>query len=289
MTLPSAPTLVTYPGCAVSATADVVHLAKRDDGTLAVVLNTTPVHPIDAGWPDQGPDRATLLHQGEVLPVIDAVVAATQGRELFIGADIPVSKGTDGWTFVVAHIVESGAALTEGDRVEVQVDTEYRSAVCAGHTGCHLASLALNRALAQRWKKEVRADALGAADFDGLAIDVSSIGEHGSVDTYRLGKSLRRKGFIMDGLAEDLAAVQESVNTTLAQWISTDAEVRIDCEGPTLTDRRYWVCVLPEQTVRIPCGGTHLNSLAELARLRVELSTEDVAGTTVLRMVTTAR
>ena len=88
--------------------------------------------------------------------------------------------------------------------VELVVDADYRTRLSVGHTACHLASLALNRAVADRWKKEVRADGLGAPDFDGTAIDVSLIVENGSVDTYRLGKSLRKRGFVTEGIAEAL-------------------------------------------------------------------------------------
>lgn len=288
MTLPSEPTIVTYPDGETRGTAVVRHLADQGDGTTVVLLDVTPCHPVDAGWPDQGPDRATIRHNGTELAVIDCVVAATDGTELFTGAEIPVKKGTEGWTFAVAHIVDDGAALAEGDEVDVVVDAGYRTALSTGHTACHVASLALNKAMAGRWKKKVREDGLGTPDFDGLAIDVSKIVENGSVDTYRLGKSLRRKGFNVDGLQEDLPAIEDAVNAALVEWVGTRAAVRIDRNGETLTDRRFWVCELPEQTVSIPCGGTHLKSLAEVSSLQVSLSTDDVDGTTVLRMETTA-
>ena len=64
--------------------------------------------------------------------------------------------------------------------------------------------------------------------------------------------------------------------------------MQIECDGERLTDRRYWVCALPEQTVRIPCGGTHADSVAALGPLRVALSLADVDGTPVLTMETFA-
>ena len=287
--LPSRDTVVLYPSGSVRNAATVVHIESLPDNRVAVLLDATSVHPIDAGWPDQGADRA-ILRAGEVdLTVLDCIVGATDGDRLHLGSDIPVGKGADGWAFVVVHVVEAGAGLAEGDQVEVMADAAERGRVSAGHTGCHVASLALNRALAARWKKETRTDGLGNPDFDGVAIDVSLIRENGSTDTYRLGKSLRKKGFVTDGFIEDLGEVQDAVNATLAEWVALGAAVRIERDGESLTDRRYWVCELPGHTVRIPCGGTHVTSLAELGAVRATLGTADVDGTTVLTMETAVR
>lgn len=288
MTLPLQPTTVTYPAGAVSGTAVVVHLAPQGDGSTAVLLDSTPCHPIDAAWPDQGPDHAVIRKNSSAHRVNDCVVAATDGTELFTGGQIPVKKGTEGWTFAVAHVVDDDAGLAEGDEVQVEVDETYRAEISAGHTACHVASLALNLAMADRWKKDVRTDGRGVPDFDGLAIDVSRILQNGSVDTYRMGKSLRRKGFITDGVQEELPELEGAINEALASWVESGAEVRIERDGGGLTDLRFWVCELPGHTVRIPCGGTHLSSLKELSAVKVALSLEDAAGTPVLRMETTA-
>jgi len=316
MTLPRQDTRVDYPLGALETTTVVLHTEPVGDGRIAVLLEATSAHPLDAGWPDQGPDRASLVAgavplavvgQGDAavpgsaagadepsrtIPVVDCVVAATDGSALYLGRDIPVAKGTDGWAFVVAHLVEGDPGLAEGDQVEVAVDAVFRHSISAGHTACHLASLALNRALADRWKKEVRPDALGSPDFDGTAIDVSLIRENGSTDRYRLGKSLRKKGFLTEGLADHLPELQAAIEQTLAAWLATDAAVRIERDGPLLTDRRYWVCELPDGEARIPCGGTHLASLGELAQigsLSVRLSLADVDGTPLLTMETDLR
>jgi len=287
MTLPTEDTRVLYPGGAVDVHATVLHSEPLPDGRSAVLLDATCVHPVDAGWPDQGPDQALLHHGAAFWPVEDCIVGATDGSALYIGADIPVPKGTPGWAFVVVHVVDA-AGLNAGDTVTVEVDEGLRDATSAGHTLCHLASLALNDALADRWKKEVRADALGHPDFDGLAIDESLIGMNASVDTYRLGKSLRKKGFSVDGFAESLASIEAAINATLAGWTAADAAVRIDRDGDLLTDRRYWVCELPGASVRIPCGGTHVGSLGTLGVLTVTLGLHDLDGTDVLTMNTSA-
>ncbi|MDJ0356020.1 metal-dependent hydrolase [Paenarthrobacter sp. PH39-S1] len=319
MTLPVSDTLVTYPAGQTSGKAVVLHTQllspsqlrhhgpllqhrqEHDDGRLAVLLDTTPCHPVDAGWPDQGADRAVirLAGAGEAgaaeagaadqpgqWPVLDCVVAATNGQDLFIGGDIPVRKGTEGWNFVVVHLLPAAARLPEGAAVEVYIDADHRAALSAGHSACHEASLALNRALAQRWSKETRADALGCPDFNGAAIASSNIEEYGSVDVFRLNKSLRRKGFNADGLVAELGALTVSIDETLAGWVRAGAPVQIECDGGALTARRCWVCALPEGEARIPCGGTHVDSLARLGRIAVDLTALEEQGTTVLRMVT---
>ncbi|WP_125613286.1 metal-dependent hydrolase [Specibacter cremeus] len=294
MTLPRIDTLVSYPGQALSGTGTVLHVdgnVATHDGQKVVLVDATPFHPVDAGWPDQGPDTGTLSTDTDTWPVLDCVVAATDGAALHLGADIPVRKGTDGWAFVVAHLLPGDAAVTEGAAVALRVDAERRRALSLGHTGCHLASLALNRALAPRWTKETRADALGAPDFDGAAIASSTITEFGAVDVYRLNKSLRRKGFGADwltggGLDDGLAGLAADVNATLAEWVATGAPVRVDCDGPALTDRRYWVAGLPGGAASIPCGGTHAASLAELAGLRADFTLGEADGTMTLTMTT---
>jgi alanyl-tRNA synthetase len=277
-------TIVTYSTGATSGTATVLHVEPVGDGRSAVLLDATPCHPVDAGWPDQGPDRATIAWDGASADVVDCVVAATDGSALHLGADIPVRKGTEGWAFVVAHLVD--VAPEVGQQVTVTVDAGYRTALSRGHTACHLASLALNRALADRWSKELPTDALGNPNFDQAASDSSTIVPGGSVDTYRLNKSLRRKGFVSDGLAEALPALTDAINGSLASWIAADSPVRIDRDGDGLTDRRSWVCSLPEAEAVIPCGGTHAGSLGELAGLRARLELIDAEGTPVLTMVT---
>ncbi|MCC9205831.1 metal-dependent hydrolase [Arthrobacter sp. zg-Y769] len=272
MSLPKTDTAVTYPAGALTGTGTVQHVETLSDGRLAVLLDATPVHPVDAGWPDQGPDRATLTTpDGREVPVLDCVVGAADGAALFLGTEIPVRKGTGDWAFVVVHVLPEDAGIAEGDRVEVRVDGGHRAALSAGHTACHLASLALNRQLAGAWKRDVQADAAGNPNFDALAIETTTILPGGSRDVYRLGKSLRRKGFPPDALLGEMAAVEAGVNATLAEWVASGAEIRIERESDLLTGMRRWVCDLPGGTVSIPCGGTHLSSLAAVSGIEVRL------------------
>jgi len=284
--LPSADTRVTYPAGELEAAARVVHVAPAGDAQLAIITDVTSFHPIDAGWPDQPADTGTLSVGGVDIAVRDAVVAATDGAVLAIGDDIPVRKGTEGWSFVVAHLVDEDAAVAEGDDVVIRADAPTRRALSLGHTACHAASLALNQALATRWSKTARQDALGNPDFDGIAIASSRIEPHGSVDRYRLNKSLRRAGFDAAGLADELETLGDAVTRTISSWVAAGGSVHVERDGDLLTDRRRWVADLPDGIARIECGGTHVTSLAELAGARVSLELGDDQGTPVLTMRT---
>lgn len=286
MTLPTSDTIVDYPDGATSGAATVLHTAPHS-GALAVLLDRTPVHPVDAGWPDQGPDDAVLRIEGADLPLLDCVVGATDGTDLFVGAEVPVRKGTEGWAFVVVHLVAGDARIGEGDTVEAIVDPAARRALSVGHTACHVASLALNRALAGAWRKTPRLDAAGAPDFDQVAIETSTITPNGSIDAYRVGRSVRKAGFDPEALADPSGLALE-VAATVTSWVSSGGSVRIDRDGDGLGDRRSWVCDLPDGEVRIPCGGTHVESLRDLGDVTVSLTVTELDGALGLTMTTRA-
>lgn len=285
MSLPDADTRVSYPAGDVAATGTVLHVEPLADGRSAVLLDRTAFHPVDTAWPDQPADHGVLRWAGGEAPVVDAVTGGIHEGALHLGAELPVRTGSAGWVFVVAHLVETAPPL--GARVEVTVDEGYRRALSAGHTACHLASLALDAALAGAWSKPVRPDALGAPGFDGAAIQSSRIEPFASVDVYRVGKSLRKAGFDPAAL-DDSDAVAARANTLLAAWVASGAAVHIERDDDALSARRAWVCVLPEGEARIPCGGTHLTSLGELAAITVTLETAAVPGGLELTMRTEA-
>jgi len=115
---------------------------------------------------------------------------------------------------------------------------------------------------------------------------------HGAVDRYRLGRSLRKKGFDVEGLADELPAITAAANGILAEWVALGAPSDLLVSGPRLTDLREWVCSLPEGTQRIPCGGTHLRSLADVDEIGVELRYDEIgdgAGGGELTMTTAVR
>ena len=284
MPLPTTDTTVTYPDGATTSTGTVLHVHTLSDGRSAVLLDTTAFHAIDTAWPDQPADRGTITATAGSQPIVDGVTGGIRDGELHLGADMPVRTGTEGWTFVVAHIIE-GPPPAVGEPVQIDVDQDYRAALSAAHTACHLAALALDSALSTAWNKPAPTDALGNPAFDALAIQRSRIDAHQSTDTYRIGKSLRRKGFTPTSL-DDPSAVAERVNAQLAQWIKAGGAVRIERDDPALSARRTWVCELPDGFTNIPCGGTHIHDLAELSDITTSLTATEIDGALELIMET---
>jgi len=269
-------TIVTFPAGSLVETARVVGVHPTGDGAV-VVLERTPFHPVDHTWPDQPGDRGSLRVDDVEVAVTEAVMAAVSDEgDVAVGADIPVKRGAEGWTWLVGHRIEAvPSALSAGVEAEATVDAAHRAGLSRGHTACHLASLALDLAVSDLWRKDPGSDALGTPDFEGRANQTSFIHEDGAVDEYRLGKSLRKAGFDTEGFAASVAEREERINARLAAWVASGAPSRIEVDGETIVDRRRWVCELPEGTASILCGGTHVSSLAEFASIRVSLDLSD--------------
>ncbi|MFJ5230353.1 metal-dependent hydrolase [Kitasatospora sp. NPDC088391] len=296
MSLPT--THVSFPAGAVTGESPIIAVRALPDGRTAVVTGATPFHPVDHTWPDQPADFGTLTVDGAVHPVVDCLTGALGPDGTFAaGVDIPVRRGDEEWSWLVLHVLPAGALGEEavGRTAALAVDPERRARLSAAHTGCHLLALALNAALAPRWRKDPgRSDAFGSPDFDSLAMDSSVMDTEASTDTYRIGKSLKKKGFTVDAteelpsLADALPALAAEVNDRLAGWVAADAAVRIDVPGPELTARRRWHADLPDGPAELACGGSHLHHLGELVELRTELTlsadgSELVARTTPKR------
>ncbi len=263
-----------------------MHVEPLPDGRSAVLLDRTAFHAVDTAWPDQPADRGVLRVGESELAIRDGVTGGIHDGTLLLGRELPVRMGTEGWTFVVGHVIE-GPAPAVGSAAEVEVDAGYRAALSAGHTACHLASLALDAALRDGWTKEAPTDALGNPAFDALACQSSRIEEYGSTDVYRIGKSLRRKGFD-PAVLDDVTAITARANELLAGWVGAGAPVHIERSDQCLSSRRTWVCELPERRVEIPCGGTHVRDLSELGEVTVSLVVTAVDGGLELTMTTTA-
>ncbi|WP_243224994.1 hypothetical protein [Microbacterium sp. CIAB417] len=252
-----------------------------------VVVEETPFHPVDHTWPDQPGDSGTITGAWGSAVVTEAVMAAVSDEGVFaVGEEIPVKRGADGWTWLVGHALagEVPAGLVEGAAVTLSVDAGRRAGLSRGHTACHLASLALDLAVADLWRKDPGVDALGSPDFEGRSNQSSRIREDGAVDEYRLGKSLRRAGFDTESFVATLAEREDRINAQLSAWVAAGASSRVVAEGPTIVDRRRWECELPEGVASIPCGGTHVRSLSEFTSISVSL---DLSDPQLLVMTTT--
>lgn len=276
-------TVVQFPQGDVRGIGRVVRCDQTDHG-WAVVTDRTVFHPLDHTWPDQPADRGRL---GGVAISDCRTGAIGPDGVLMIDSDIPVRRGEEGWTWVVVHLMDGTQPPPEvGQEVALEVDPEYRTALSRAHTACHLAALALNEVTAEMWRKDPpRRDSLGNPDFDGLAVTRSRIGPGRSVDDYRIGKSLRKKGLNEEAVLADLSGLAQKVTERVRGWLETAAPVRIETgSDPTVTARRTWTVELPEGIATYPCGGTHVQSLADLppVEVRYEPGGEGFTATTVV-------
>lgn len=276
-------TQVDFPAGVVAGSGVVVQVLNLGQST-GVITDRTPFHPVDPSWPDQPADHGTL----NGLPVTDCLVGAIGADgEVSVGGGITVRRGDPEYSWVVVHVVQ-GATAEVGDTVDLRVDAGRRAALSRVHTACHVAALALNAVVADLWRKEVVVDGIGNPDFDRIALTESRMTPDEARDTYRLGKSLRKKGFDTAALFGDLEAVAARVNAVVQAWIDADSSVQIEVTGPTLTDMRFWCCHVPEGTFRIACGGTHVTALRELGQVQVHYEQPDEATLVAVTRVTPA-
>jgi alanyl-tRNA synthetase len=267
-------TWVDFPSGAVEGAGRVLRVDGLGDGRAGVVVDRTPFHPLDHGWPDQAGDVG-LLAGARVHDCLTGTVD-DDGR-LQVGDAVDVRRGDLARTWVVVHVVDADAAPGPGTEVDLAVDAAARHALSRGHSACHLAALALNEAAARFWSKEPpRRDSRGFPFLDQIAIQVSRITPDGAYDGYRCGRSLRKAGFDAEAFLAEREAVAEEAEALLAAWVATAAVSRIDTGGdPTLTSRRSWRCDVPGGPAVIPCGGTHVPDLSHLPRVRVEYRPTD--------------
>ncbi|MCW8334946.1 alanyl-tRNA editing protein [Vibrio paucivorans] len=253
-----------------------VQLFEKQGSVSYVVADKTPFHPVSHIWPDHPADTGRLVVGEQDVEVFDSLVGAIElsTGQLYVDKAIPVKRDSDGWVFVVVHCVHQAIDLSVGQLITLCVDKERQLALSRGHSAGHLAYLALNKVLADGyWRKDAdRKDPHGHYDFNSYAQETSFVTEDKCVDSYRLGKTLRKRGLNSAEMLQDLASIESRVNAQLSDWLSLSSIVEMHCDGETLTDSRYWRCNLQEgEIAEIPCGGTHVTSLNEFARITVSL------------------
>ena len=257
-----------------------IQLVQSTHEVTYVITEMTPFHPVSHIWPDHPADKGTLTAMGTGYEVMDCQVGAVElaSGELHVGTAIPVKRDTEGWVFVVVHVLPRTEALTVGNVVSLEVDKEYQLSLSRGHSAGHIAYLALNKILAQSyWRKDAdRKDPHGNYDFNSYAQETSFVTPDKCLDTYRLGKTLRKRGLNSADMLSDLKSIEQQVNVLLEDWLKRDAAITIDCHGERLTDSRYWQCDLGEGEIAvIPCGGKHASHLNDFGSIRVTLTEID--------------
>lgn len=279
MTKVTESTHITYPQGGVEGQGSIllVDSLSDNDNTIIVATNNTPFHPVDYSWPDQPADKGTITVLGEAFNVKDAI---TIGKNLESGKihppeDIPVRPGKAGWAFIVGHVIKKPTQFSTseliGQEATLAVDESYRNRLNAAHTACHLMALALNKSTTHLWSGDVDLDSLGNPHLDKLAIEESQILPEKSIDNYRLGKSVKTKGFDSDRFFSKIDRIENKINEQISEWIGSGADIHMEVPSPYLDSFRKWKCDLPEGKAVIPCGGTHLTSLDELSEVTVSI------------------
>lgn len=191
---------------------------------------------------------------------------------LLIGEEAKAVRKGQG---VVIHIVQSdydiGAYV--GEKARFTVESHRRKKLSVPHTVAHLAALALNAASVPYWTKDfVDLDSLGRPNLDKAAIAKSSIEPAVSTDVYRLGKSLKKKGYDRDDFLNNLEAVGVEINRMICRWLEAKALVSLVPSEGLLDGVRQWRCNLDGTEVIIPCGGPHVGSLSDIGDVKITLA-----------------
>lgn len=268
-------TVVTFAGGGISEQSKIVFVARQNEHWI-VATDKSPFHPLSLSWPDQPGDRGWLTtSDGIRLNVCDScegILDCTTG-DLFTGeGGLTQRRAIPDMRSVVIHVVDSEVSLAAqvGRAVTLEVDASYRSALSLQHTGVHLAALALNQCAASFWAKDFAdQDTRGSPNFDKAAVTKSTITQEGSTDVYRIGKTLRKKGFDRDAFLSNLPRRSLTINDIVRQVLAVPVPVTVAPTEGYLDDRRVWSTILNGATVSMPCGGTHISDLSQIAEINV--------------------
>lgn len=278
-------TLVNYaePTCE----AKLLHVHEFvEQKKLAFFADQTPFHPVDYRWADQPGDKGKIVVGDTEFEVKECYMAALEktSSTIYFDQDIPVKRGTEEWVFLVAHIIEDGQSTfseinQKNGIIKLSIDQEYRNSLSIAHSACHLASLAMNKVTREYWKKTSfdQIDSLGHPNLDALTILESKIKPYQSIDIYRFGKTIRKKGLDSAKLIFDLKKIELEINLQLKCWLKSHPDIITSPFPVRVTDIRYWHCMLSEGEAIIPCGGTHVKNFSAQQEILITLSIRDEA------------
>lgn len=278
-------TVVTFAGGGLMETT-TARFAAMQDGRCFVITDRSPFHPLSLSWPDQPGDRGWLTtvdgHRVVVLDSHEGLLNCITG-DLFTGENGLIQRRLDPeLCSVVVHVLDEDLGEKLGQSVTLEVDQAFRTALSLQHTGVHLGALALNQCAATFWTKDYTdVDSLGFPNFDKAAVTKSAIGPDVSTDVYRIGKSLRKKGFDRDAFLADLPARSLTINECLRHMLETPAPVAVAPPEGDLDARRIWSTSLNGAKVLIHCGGTHISDLSQIAEITVAIAQSEDGFVTV--------
>lgn len=277
--IPQVSTTVTYPGGAIKARSTIEDIVQRPskDHALGIVAKVTCMHPRDFRWPDQPADRGSLLVDGQLIPVSDTVKARVTEDGYQVDKDISLQRGKESSeaVLVVMHCIDDDVGVSTGDEVEINVDPEYRFSISSGHSASHLLTLGLNEVLSTYWKKTPQIDENGFPAFTEMTLSNSQISEFSCQDTFRIGKSLKKKGFDADLLWQSLPDIEMKLNEFIDTIVADDnAKAFMEPSECPINEHRKWHLEANRSYTK-SCGGTHLKDFSQISNIRVELSQGD--------------
>ena len=256
------PTIVTYPEGDESAACTITALPELVEGSWCVVTDRTHFHPLDPWWPDQPSDRGEVAVTGSArVPVERAVLVGVDvaSGAMRLNSDKSVKRADAAWQWSVGHVVgrQASPGFQVGQPIELFVDHAYRTAIACGHTGCHVAAIALNAVTAPYWDRTIRLDSLGNPDTDQQLIGESRIVEYGSVDRYRIGKSARKAGLASGRFWADFDGLGAEIERRANEIVAEIRQISVEPVGTSFHERRMWKARLGARTLEMPCGGVH--------------------------------
>ncbi|KLU17085.1 MULTISPECIES: hypothetical protein [Xenorhabdus] len=261
----------------LSLDAIIIEAFKYNNGYIVITSNS-PFYPKNYKWGDQKSDIGVIVLNNQAVNIVKTYTAVIIDSMIYIDHDIPNKLNIED-KLIPAHYLESLNGLEcqsiVGAKVKLSVDAEVRHKISAAHSMAHFMSLALNKVTNKYWNKDYDKDGLENYNLDKAAIFKSSISELKSIDTYRLGKSLKKKGFDKASFLESIVSINEEINLILKNWLVTGSEIRVEYTSQDIGSLRLWKSTVENRPVVIPCGGTHIKNTEEIQDVKVEIKPEE--------------